>query len=736
MKRSRRLSRLNLGPVTLLVVGLGFLLGNPGGWRAETEAISLQLASVGLPQTTSERVSFVNIDQASLDEAGPWPWPRTQIAQLVQIVTDNGAETVLLVLPMEGADAAAPQRAVVAWGATGETSEAQAALSRLPNTTTVLLNVLEANAAILGLYEGSSGPGSGEASIRPLGEVTFDRDEAHGFLPSLGVRNQGPVADRAPLRVPLALRRDVLGRPMGAYLLGNADGTTLPTAATLPLLAQTDEPIRVRSNGTVGQFGFVDPVGIEGLDIAGQPTPTLGDGSILFRRDLAVPVISALAVLNGDDHGLISGRMVVIGSTLDEANNNGAALAPGLSAAQAVALGAAQVAAGNSPTRPFVYTWVELLLGLVGGAMILSLARARHQWMGFGLALVAGGGLYGASVYLLINQGALFDASAVALLLILVAGIGLLGAERARGSSRQRFAQAIDGKLPFGAPAKLNTKKLLEHADSRKLTVLCCTIRGFEELQDLYEDDPEGLTAILNQFHEMVGERVRTMGGTADRYGGAAVMAFWNAPLEEPDHALKACGCALRLVDELERLNQNIEAQAYRQGKAFSPIHLGIGINTGRAVVGNVGSLHRPDYSAVGESVAVAQKLLTASANYGPAIIVGEHTFQAVKNHLALLEIDKITIPHRTYTVRVFALLGNPVTKASPRFRALEDAHTEIFDAYREQNWSLAEALITECRKLNGAIPSLYDLYERRIDFYRRYPPGAEWDGAFSIPVV
>ncbi|MBN4046609.1 CHASE2 domain-containing protein [bacterium AH-315-P15] len=731
MNPLRRLNRLRFGSATLLVAGLMLLLTNPGGWRAETQTISLQLASATLPPATSARVTLVNIDRASLTEAGAWPWPRTQIAQLIQAVAGRNAETVLVVLPLEGADAAAPQRAVEAWGATGGGRDAQAALARLPDTNAVLLDILEQNGAILGLY-----PGRGGAGISALAEVTFDQEAGRGFLPSIGVRTEGPLAGAAPLRIPLALRRDFLGRPTGAYLIGTAGEAILPTAATLALLARTDEPVRVQSNGAPGNIAFTDPVGIEEIGIGGHAVPALADGSILLRRDIRVPLISALQILNGDGQNLISGRMVVIGSMLDEVNGEPAALAPGLSAAHAIALSAAQVASGRSPARPFLYTWIELLLALTIGAGILSLAR--RPWIAFGAALAAGGAMYGASVYLLTSQGALFDASAVTLVLIFVAAAGLLGAEGGIRSPRQRFAHAVQGKLPFGVPARLlrNPKSLLDVADSRKMTVLCCTIRGFEELQDLYKDDPQGLTAILHQFHEMVGERVRSLGGTADRYGGATILAFWNAPLEEPDHALKTCDCALRLVDGLERLNQNIEAQAYRHGKAYSPIHLGIGINTGRAVVGNVGSKRQPDYSAVGEAVAVAQKLLAASADYGPAIIVGEHTYQAVKNRFALLEVDKITIPHRTYAIRVFALLGNPVTKASPRFRALEDAHAEIFQAYRDQNWSLADALITECRKLNGAIPSLYDLYERRIDFYRHYPPDPEWDGAFSIPVV
>ena len=712
-------------PTITLVVGLLMLLASPFGWRSEAQIASLQLASAPLPQQMSETVVFVNIDEASLDAHGAWPWPRTRIARLVDAVSATEAAGILLVLPLEDADAAAPQRAVEAW----DDRSASSLLSSLPNTDEVLTRTLNETGTTLALFDGGS-------PAPAFDDLLLDREVAQGFLNKLDVHSGGPVASNVSSLVALGLRRDWAGRPAGAFLVGASGETRAAGAALYPLLG-TAETIRIRSNGAPGGIPFVDPVGLAALEIDDARIPLLSDGSIIFRRDIAYPMYSASQILSGESQSSLADRFVVIGSVLPQASGN-TALAPGLAPAQAITQAIAQVSAGATPARAFVLTWIEVLLTLVIGAAVLYMTHLGRPWFAFALAIAAGIAAWGASVYLLQSQNVLLDSVALMLILSVVGAVALLGGEASAGSTKQRFAHAVQDKLPFGAPAHLsrNPRKLLEQSDSRKMTVLCCAIRGFEELQDLYKDDPQGMTTIVNQFHDMVGEHVRSLGGTIDRYGGAQILAFWNAPVDEPDHAIRACDCALRLVDSLENLNQSIEAQAYRTGKAFSPIHLGIGINTGRATVGNVGSRRRPAYSAIGEAVTVAQRLLANSSNYGPAIIVGEHTYQAVKNRFALLEIDKITIPSRSYAIRVFALLGNPVTKASPRFRALEDAHTAIFEAYRDQNWSLAEALINECRKLNGAIPALYDLYEHRIDFYRRYPPGPEWDGAFSVPVV
>ena len=720
----------SFAPAAALVAGLALMLLNPGGWRTHSLTVSLQLATATRAEQVSTRVAFVDIDDASLVAAGAWPWPRTQIAQLVQATQDAGADTIVLALPLAGPDAAAPQRAIEAWIATGADRNAATTLARAPDTDAVLLDVLEQTETTLGLFPG------GSEDVAPLGPVEFTGSGGEAFLPRVGFDARGPIADRATRRIPLALANDVMGRPAGAYIAVRAGETVLPAAAALPLLGGEDASLTGMSNGRPGTIGFVDPVGISAFEAGGQSISTLSDGLVLFRRDLSVPRLSASDVLQGDGE-LISERIVFVGSSLARVNGR-ERLAPGLSRAEAASIAAAHVAAHATPARPFVFMWLEVLFVLVVGAGCISLAQTRRAWIGFGVGIFAAAAAYALSTVLLSNQNSLFDSAATALVLLLTASIALVVSESRRQTTRQNFAHAIQGKLPLGAPTRLNKnpRKLLEEAESRKITALCCAIRDFHEIQELFKDDPNGLASIVQQFQELVGDQVRRFGGTVDRFGGGTILAFWNVPVDDPDHAISACDCALRLVDGLEGLNQKIEAQAFRTGKPFAPIHIGIGINTGRAVAGNVGSKDRPAYSAVGDTVTLARQLLESSADYGPAIVVGEHTYQPVKNRFALLEIDKIQIPRRSFAVRVFALLGNPVTKASPRFRALEDAHEAIFDAYRTQNWSLAEALINECRKLNGAIPSLYDLYEQRIAFYRHFPPASDWDGAFETPVL
>lgn len=723
-------------PAVIFAAALGLLVLDPLGFRPATQALSLELASRPLPSQTSDSTIFVDIDRLALNEGGPWPWPRTLLARLIQATDEAGAETIVLALSLRGDDPAAPQRAIEALAATGD-ADARALEASLPDTNAALAEMLRTTGTALAI---PTTWGEGPAAAENLATTTFEIGNGGqlDFVPEIAAPSLGSLeAASGVTRVAQGLRTDLLGRVTATDLIVRAGDAILPTAAALPLLAATDLPVEIIAHGRPGAMAFVDPVGLTAVTIGITSVPTLPDGAVPLRRDIDVPVVSAADVLRGNA-GQLEGRAVVIGSSLSTVAGGAAAPFDGLSPAQGIALAMAQTSEGLTPTRPFVLNWIEVLAAMLLGGLALYMIYAERPRAGLAVALFLSAALMVGSMVVLMSQAMLLDGLAPALVMLVTALAGLATAPAATQGARGRYNHALEGKLPYGAPLRMarNARKILEHAESRKTTVLICTIRDFEQIQDLYTDDPEGLAGIVTQFHDMISDKVRSTGGTVDRYGGATVLAFWNAPVDEPDHALKACDCALRLIDSLEKLNQMIEAQAYRTGTPFFPIHLGIGINTGRAVMGNIGARGRPDYSAVGETIMVAQQLLEASAHYGPAIIVGEHTFQAVKNRFALLEVDKIAVPAKTYSIRVFALLGNPVTKASPRFRALEEAHEGIFEAYRTQNWSLAEALIRESRKLNGAIPSLYDLYDARISYYRQNPPATDWDGAFTVPVV
>ncbi len=185
------------------------------------------------------------------------------------------------------------------------------------------------------------------------------------------------------------------------------------------------------------------------------------------------------------------------------------------------------------------------------------------------------------------------------------------------------------------------------------------------------------------------------------------------------------------MMEAIARINDVITHERRIDGTALAPVEIGIGISTGPAIAGGFKSHGRTTYSAVGDCAVTAGRIQTLSATYGPAVIVAEDTRRAAERGFAFLEVDFVETAAGSGPVKLYALLGNPVMRASPKFRALSTFHDHIFQSLRTQQWEKARDLIDQCRKLSGASQKLYDLQLSRIAWYENHPPGPDWDGAF-----
>ncbi|MBV8169423.1 MAG: adenylate/guanylate cyclase domain-containing protein, partial [Alphaproteobacteria bacterium] len=218
--------------------------------------------------------------------------------------------------------------------------------------------------------------------------------------------------------------------------------------------------------------------------------------------------------------------------------------------------------------------------------------------------------------------------------------------------------------------------------------------------------------------------------GTIDKYMGDCIMAFWNAPLDDPDHADHACASALAMNRALETLNDALRDEAEAAGRPFVPLRVGIGLNTGDCVVGNMGSEQRFDYSVLGDAVNLASRLEGQSKTYGVDIVIGETTRAAAPAWTAL-ELDLVAVKGKKEAVRIFTLLDEPERASTAAFATLRAAHDRMLASYRAQDWCGARAAVADCRPLEPRLAALYDLYEERLDYFTANPPGPDWDGVF-----
>ena len=186
--------------------------------------------------------------------------------------------------------------------------------------------------------------------------------------------------------------------------------------------------------------------------------------------------------------------------------------------------------------------------------------------------------------------------------------------------------------------------------ETRTMTFLFSDIRGFTPISEKYKEDPEGLTKLINRFLTRMTDVIIKHGGTIDKFMGDCIMAFWNAPIDDPDHQEHAVDAAVEMQEELEMLNAELIAEGLPQ------IKIGIGINSGEALVGNMGSLQRFDYSVIGDAVNLASRLESSSKTLGKTLVIGEDTVEAAKYNYHFTYVDEITVKGKTQPVKVFTV--------------------------------------------------------------------------------
>ncbi|OLP52891.1 adenylate cyclase [Rhizobium rhizosphaerae] len=188
----------------------------------------------------------------------------------------------------------------------------------------------------------------------------------------------------------------------------------------------------------------------------------------------------------------------------------------------------------------------------------------------------------------------------------------------------------------------------------RTLSILFCDVRGFTTISETLKDNPEELTRLINRLLTPLSDIVLESGGTIDKYIGDCVMAFWNAPLDVPDHASRAVKAALAMLASMDGLNAALEEEARAAGRPYFPLRIGVGINTGDCVVGNMGSSRRFDYSVLGDAVNLASRLEGESKNYGVPLLLGPETARQAGGEVPLVELDSITVKGRNTRSPIF----------------------------------------------------------------------------------
>ena len=279
------------------------------------------------------------------------------------------------------------------------------------------------------------------------------------------------------------------------------------------------------------------------------------------------------------------------------------------------------------------------------------------------------------------------------------------------------FLQKQQIKKQFGtylSPAMVeklqkNPELLALGGESRELSIMFTDVRGFTTISEHYGEDVQGLTKIMNRYMTAMTAKIIENDGTLDKYIGDAQMAFWNAPLDDKDHAKHAVKTALEMMGSLDAFNNEISKEGV---PAFG---MGLGINTGTVVVGNMGSDQRFDYTCLGDSVNLASRLEGQSKPYGVKIVLGERTADLVKDEYPVVELDCIAVKGKNKGVKIFTL-------APPN-----ELHDTWLDLYYRGQWQKAQLLIPQ---LKNVTPELEHYYDNMAERLKEGVP-SNWDGTY-----
>jgi adenylate cyclase len=244
--------------------------------------------------------------------------------------------------------------------------------------------------------------------------------------------------------------------------------------------------------------------------------------------------------------------------------------------------------------------------------------------------------------------------------------------------------------------------------EMRDTTIMFCDIRDFTTISETM--DATALTALLNDFLTPMTEAVLAHQGTIDKYIGDSIMAFWNAPLDEPDHARLACLTTLDMRRRLSILNAQLAQRTANTGQEHRPIMIGIGLNSGQACVGNLGSREKFNYSVIGDNVNLASRIEGVSKSFGLDILIGEQTRNAAPD-FAAIPIGDIFVKGKTVPARLYALIGGPDVMQSPHGAALLDVLAEAAQAFKSGNLAAVAAAIDAAKSLAAGL-TLEPLFE------------------------
>ena len=671
-------------------------------------------------------VLVVDIDEKSLAELGQWPWPRTLLARLVDTLTRDGVAAIGFDAVFAERDRMSPESLEDAFQ--GMTPETMAALKKLPANDQLFAKSLSSARAVLGraaLAEGEEGAEKPLPKNSPV--ALLGGDPRRYMLHYGGLVSNLPVLEKAAPGAgvfTLGYERDTVVRRVPVAMV--IKDKIFPSLDTEMLrIATGGQAYALRSNAA----------GIDSLVVGGVRVPTDATGRVWVHYTQPDPrrYVSAADVIAGRiAPERLRGRLTILGTSASGLRDIKATPVGTMPGVEVHAQLLETILANAYISRPNYALGSELSLVALAGLIVIVLVPMVGAWWAMGVALAGIGSLGGVAWHLYTVDGLLIDVTYPAFATVALYGLltflGYVREEAERRRIRSAFSRYLSPHMVARVADDPSHLKL--GGENREMTLMFTDVMGFTRIAENY--DAVGLTHLINTMLTPLTNAIIDTEGTVDKYMGDAIMAFWNAPLDDSDHARNACRAALEVQRRMGPVNEVVKADCESSGRKYMKLGVGVGLNTGMCCVGNMGSDLRFDYSALGDTVNTASRLEGQTRLYGVKIVVGKSTHDMASD-FAYLELDLIRVIGKEKPVRIYALVGDPDFAKTPEFLKLAAAHAEMLEAYRSQDWARTGALLSRCRELDPGLDlgKLYDLFAERIAEFAAEPPAPDWDHVY-----
>lgn len=641
----------------------------------------------------SENITIVEIDENALKKYGQWPWDRKVLSEQLDRINSSGASALVLPIVFAEPDRFGGDQRLATTISSNHTIVAQTATTN-NNTGSIYGNPVPRGVAAIGedwkpwIYEFASG-------IGPIKEIA-DVSSGVGMLLST------PEADGVVRRLPVAVQ---------------INGEIYPSLPIETLRVAAGDPSYQLRTGVAG---------IEGFRIPNYNTIiTDGNGRVWIDFRWNAPTQSIT-----DETLNVKDKIVFVAVTAEGLNNT---VATPVGIRYGHELNAAMLETliqGTTIQRPYWADFGEITYAIIIALLVCAVLIYLNWYVGIIVFPLTVYITYYITNYLFVNSNLLVDWSWPIVTIFVAAFVSAFVRFISEFKQKMQIKKQFGTYLSPALVAKLqkNPELLKLGGETRDLSIMFTDVRGFTAISEHYGQDVQGLTNIMNRYMTAMTAKILDNNGTLDKYIGDAQMAFWNAPLDDKEHAKHAVYTAIEMLRDLDTFNNQLS------DTGTPPFGMGIGINSGCVVVGNMGSNQRFDYTCLGDSVNLASRLEGQSKNYGVKLILGQNTVSLLDEPLLMiLELDKIAVKGKTEGVNIYTCLG--YTK---EFNLKDNTqnlklHNKFIDAYRKQKWD--EAIeIAESNKFefNKMMTEYYDMMIGRCKEYKDNPMPKDWDGTYK----